>query len=347
MTIKKRINTLRANVMRRLTRNIGTSKVSERIDAAGRNKITRVLVSRPNHRLGNLLLMTPLIREISETLPDAKIDLFVKGNLAPVVFKNFPAVNRIIQLPKKPFKDLFRYLQGWVSIKTNPYDIVVNVDSTSSSGRLSVQFANARYKFFGDADKEFLSKYKDHDHMAKYPVYVFRNYLSELGSTESKRPVPTLNINLDETELANGKHLLKNLVQNDKKTICMFTNATGTKIYPESWWEEFYEKLKIQFPDYNIIEVLPVENTSQLGFKVPNYANKDIRIIGSFIANTDVFIGADSGMMHLASAVETPTIGLFKVTNTNLYEPYNQNSVAVNTATSSIDDCIQILKKFL
>jgi heptosyltransferase-3 len=347
MTIKKKINTLRANAMRKLTRNIGSSNVGQRIEASGKNEIKRVLVSRPNHRLGNLLLMTPLVQEISETLPNAKIDLFVKGNLAPVVFKNFPNVDRIIQLPKKPFNDLFKYLQGWLSIKRNPYDIVINVDSTSSSGRLSVQFANAKHKFFGDVDKEFLLRYKDHEHMAKYPVYVFRNYLNKPGSSESERQIPTLNIHLSASELEEGKKILHDLVRNDKKTICLFTNATGSKIYPESWWQEFYGRLKTEFPDYNIIEVLPVENTSQIGFKAPTYANKDIRTVGSFIANTQVFIGADSGMMHLASAVQTPTIGLFKVTNTSLYEPYNPDSRAVNTTTSSIDDCIDILHAFL
>ena len=50
-----------------------------------RNKIKRILICRPNHRLGNLLLITPLIQEISETFPDCKIDLFVKGGIAPTV----------------------------------------------------------------------------------------------------------------------------------------------------------------------------------------------------------------------------------------------------------------------
>lgn len=325
--------------MRALTRNIGTSHVIER-DPSQKVKITRVLVCRPNHRLGNILLMTPLIREIYETFPDAKVDLFVKGNLTPVVFKNYPNVEQIIQLPKKPFSDLGGYLSGWLKIKKNRYDVVVNVDSTSSSGRLSVQFANARYKFFGDTEENLSERFSDAVHIAKYPVYIFRNYSSKLGYAPSDRPVPSLNILLGQKELAEGKTILSEVVQNDKKTIALFTNATGNKIYDQAWWGELYQKLKAAFADYNIIEILPVENTSQIGFKAPTYAHKDVRVVGSVIANTSIFIGADSGMMHLATAVDTPTLGLFKVTNVQLYEPYGNHSLAVDTNETDIDQII-------
>ncbi len=109
----------------------------------------------------------------------------------------------------------------------------------------------------------------------------------------------------------------------------------------------FYERLKSEYPDYNIIEVLPVENVSQIGFKAPTFYSKDIREIGSLIANTEVFIGADSGIMHLASSVQTPTVGLFSVTNIKMYAPYNNNSLAIDTNSGSIDDWIKILDSIL
>jgi len=333
--------------MQTLTKNIGTSQTDRNVKSAGKPDIKSVLISRPNHRLGNLLLITPLLQEIAETLPQAKIDLFVKGNLSPSVFKNYDNVNRIIQLPKKPFSDFSKYLSGWLMIKKNRYDIVINVVEGSSSGKISAQFANAKYRFFGNVNDEIPLKYVDSGHMAKYPVYSFRSYLNELGFIESKKPVAPLDLKLDSSELAEGKNILQSLVNNDKKTICLFTNATGDKIYTEAWWEDLYERLKTEFPECNIVEVLPVENTSQIGFKAPTYANKDIRVAGSFIANTNVFIAADSGMMHLGAAVPTTTIGLFKVTNSESYKPYNNLSTAVNTETSNMDEWIRIVKRVL
>ena len=235
-----------------------------------------------------------------------------------------------------------------MQLKKNRYDIIINIEKGSSSGRIATQFADAKYKFFGKADEDINSQYKDYEHIAKYPIYDFRLFLTKLGFKNNVGPIPSLNLKLSLSEIAEGKKLLDAIVSNEKKTICIFTYATADKCYSESWWEEFYEKLKNEFEiNYNIIEVLPVENISQIGFKAPTFYSKDIREIGSLITNTTLFIGADSGIMHLSSAVNTTTIGLFSRANQNMYEPYNNNSLAINTNNSSIDESIKIINSIL
>lgn len=347
MNILKRINVFRRNFMRGITKNIGNSHIDQNIDLTAKIEIKRVLICRPNARLGNLLLITPLVQEVAATFPECKIDLFVKGFLAPTIFKNYKNINYIIELPKKPFNHLIKYFQVWIKIKRQQYDIVINVDKNSSSGRLAAQFSNAKYKFFGEADENFQSEYDDYEHMAKSPVYNFRNYLTKLGFGKNDNPIASLDLKLSPAEIAEGHKELKKIVPNEKPTICLFTYATGDKCYSESWWEEFYDRLKAEYQNYNIIEVLPVENVSQIGFKAPTFYSKDIREIGSLIANTQIFIGADSGIMHLSSAVKTPTVGLFSVTNPSRYQPYNNNSVAINTNNTSTEECIKIINHIL
>ena len=101
------------------------------------------------------------------------------------------------------------------------------------------------------------------------------------------------------------------------------------------------------YPNKNIIEILPVENISMIDFKVPTFYSKDIREIGSVIANTDLFIGADSGIMHLASAVQTPTIGLFSVSNLKKYEPYDNCSIGVDVNLYTKKDYSKIINSIL
>jgi heptosyltransferase III len=312
-----------------------------------RNKIKRILICRPNHRLGNLLLITPLIQEVSETFPDCKIDLFVKGGIAPTLFQNYKNIDRIIQLPKRPIKHLLTYIKSWISVRKHRYDIVIDADKRSSSGRLSFGFANSKHKISGETIEALQSKFPDYVHHAKFPVYNFRQYVTELGYPQKNRPIPSLNLKLNLLEIAKGKALLSQLVHNERPTICLFTFATGKKCYSEIWWENFYERLQTEFPHHNIIEVLPVQNVSKLSFKAPTFYSKDVREIASLIANTEVFIGADSGIMHLASAAQTPTIGLFSVTDQSLYAPYNDNSVAVNTNFIDTDKCIHVIHNIL
>lgn len=348
MSILNKINVFRRGLMRNLTKNIGKPKSDPGIFLVDKTEIKRVLICRPNARLGNLLLITPLVQEVAETFPNCKIDLFVKGPLAPIIFENYDHIYKTIHLPKKPFKDLLEYMKVWISIKKQPYDMAINVDQNSSSGRLAVRFSKAKYKFYGDLNDLSVQAKSDYDHIAKYPIYNFRNYLTKLGVAKSNKIIAPLDLKLSASELSDGKKNLNKLTgDNSKRTICLFTYATGTKCLSELWWEDFHAAIKKQYKNYNIIEVLPIENVSQIAFQVPTFYSKDIREIGALIANTDVFIGADSGMMHLASAVQTPTVGLFSVSEQKKYEPYDNCSIGVNIIKSSKKDYFKILDNIL
>jgi heptosyltransferase-3 len=342
MKIPQSINFLRRVIMKSLTKNIGKShyKINHENDI----KIKTILISRPNHRLGNLLLITPLVQEVIDTFPDCRIDLFVKGNLAPTIFQNYENIDRIIQLPKKPFSNLFQYIKGWFLIRSRKYDLVVNTSQNSSSGKLSTLFATSTYKFFGEFDQDLNLRYPDYRHAAKNSIYNFRDYLLQLGLAANNNIIPSLDLKLDKKEIKHGGRILNKMVENNKETICLFTNATGVKCYSELWWTVFYEKIKKEFPHCNIIELLPIENISKLGFQIPVFYSEDIREMASLIANTALFIAADSGVMHLACASGTPTIGLFCVTDEKVYEPYNNKSLAINTIKVNNEQIINLIK---
>jgi len=334
MKISAKTNDIRRTTMRFLTKNIGSSRKIENKIIEDPNSIKQILICRPNARLGNLLLITPLIKEVSAAFPNAQIDLFVKGGLMPVILKNYSQIGEIIILPKRPFKSLLAYLKVWLKIERKKYDIAINVDKESSSGRLAVELSHASFKFYGDDLNENGIKAEDYPHIAKYPVYNFRDFLKSISLKSSDEPIPETDLLLSETELADGRKILSGKFDNKKKTIAIFTYATGDKCFSEFWWTDFYKLLKIKYErDYNILEILPVENISKIGFKATSFYSKDIREIGSVLASTVLFIGGDSGIMHLASAAHIPTVGLFSVSNLQKYEPYGYNSHGTDTNT--------------
>ena len=347
MKVSKRINMLRMRIMHRLTKNIGNSNKKISLKLGEKPIIKRVLISRPNHRLGNQLLLTPLVQEVINTFPGCKIDLFVKGGVANLVFQNYEQVENIIQLPRKPFNELIKYIGCWFKLKKHTYDLVINGDKNSSSGRLSTQLVNAPFKVFGETDDNLESKFDDYDHIAKYPVYHLRDYLKTLGFPENNTPIATLNIKLSANEISAGKTILKTVVKNDKPTICIYTNATGDKIYDEDWWAILYERLKNDFPNYNIMELLPIENISKINFKAPTFYSKDVREMCGLLANTAVFIAPDNGVMHLASASQIPVVGFFKVTKLEKYQPYGNNSIAFNTNETNLNDWLKGIHNIL
>ena len=347
MSLLKKVNVYRRGLMKGITKNIGESKLITNGEKINKDEVKRILITRPNHRLGNQLLITPLIQELTATFPNAKIDLFLKGGVGNILFENYSQVDQKINLPKKHFKELGQYVGGWLKLKKYKYDIVINVVKTSSSGRLSTKLANGKYKFFGLEEAEFTHNFDNLNHIAKFPVYSFRESISHLGIEPNLDTVPPLKMMLSEKEIAHGKVELDKLKEKDAKTIALFTYATGAKCYSKEWWAAFYKELKATLPEYNIIEVLPVENVSQLNFSIPHFYSKDVREICGFFANCDVFIGADSGIMHLATASGVPTLGLFSVTKPDTYKPYGNNSKGIDTNETSNTEIIKEAKYLL
>ena len=52
--------------------------------------------------------------------------------------------------------------------------------------------------------------------------------------------------------------------------------------------------------------------------------------------NLHLFIGADSGLMHLASASNTQTIGLFNITEPEFYGVYGRKNLSFNSKENSM-----------
>lgn len=347
MSFKVRVNVIRRKIMQKAAQAIGKTTNPASVDKRQLTAASRILISRPNNRLGNQILISPLIEELIDIFPNCKIDLFVRGGASTVLFQNYKNIDKYIKLPGKPFKELIKYIGTWFQLRKKKYDIVINIDNNSSSGRLSTRFAKAKIRIF--SDEEYLSEiYPDYVHIAKKPVYNLRYFLSQTGMDRMDKPIPNLSINLSPSELENGKEVLDGMMNPLKKTICIYTFATGDKCYSKEWWADIYSHIKNQYGEqYNILEVLPKENVSQIDFVEPTYYSVDLREIAAVIANSVIFVGADSGMMHLASAAGAPTVGLFSVTSINMYQPYNDESTAFDTTKNNADDLIAVMDSIL
>ncbi len=305
--------------------------------------IKKILICRPNHRLGNLLLLTPLLQEVERIFPNATTDIVVKGRLADSLFKNYHTIGTIFQLPKKPFIHPITYLKNYVNAMTTQYDLVINTTDESSSGRILTEKSKGIHKSFGIPESNRHPNKKDLHHMAQKPILALRDILNK----NDARSMPVLDLRLTQKELTKGVEILTSISPNGKKTLCIFTYATGDKMYSKDWWNEIYIALKVHFNEYNIVEILPVEYASQIDFKAPTFYGKNIREVGAVIAACELFIGSDSGIMHLASSVHVPTLGLFNVTDINKYKPYNNHSLAINTNRQNHSDIIHLIKSTL
>jgi heptosyltransferase-3 len=63
----------------------------------------------------------------------------------------------------------------------------------------------------------------------------------------------------------------------------------------------------------------------------------DILTVATCLKRCDLFVGNDSGLMHLAAATGTPTLGLFGPSPSAHYAPWGTHCAAVETDTPYSD----------
>ena len=301
--------------------------------------IHRVLICRPNHRLGNAVLISPLLAEVEALYPGAEIDLVSGGEAARMLFANRFQVRQVFCLPRKIARHVWQTIALVLQLRRNPYDLAIDACHGSQSGRLLLGVVRARFKLGfpdprGNADSLWHSLSWP-DHLAHRSVFLLRTAYA--GKVD--RPCEMLNLRLtnDEQQQA-GKALgavLGGMQQPaaGSPVVGIFANATGAKRYGGTWWKEFVDTLLASQPNVLIVDVVAEHGQTQLGGEFASYYTRDLRRLASMIANMDGFISADCGVMHLAVASGTPTIGLFSVTSSSKYRPYGRCNTAIDTGS--------------
>ncbi|MBB6189292.1 glycosyltransferase family 9 protein [Rhodanobacter sp. MP7CTX1] len=315
--------------------------------------IHRVLICRPNHRLGNAILISPLLAEVEALYPGAEIDLVTGGNAAQNVFTNRFQIRQIFSLPQKIARHLFFTVGLLRQLRRNSYDLAIDACDGSQSGRLLLAMVKARYKLgLPDGLRSGESAW---NHLP-WPEYfghrgVFLLRMAYAGKIDRAYPSPNIRLSEQEQQQA-GKALAAVLGESVQRSrtqpvVGIFANATGAKRYSAAWWVEFVIALQTLRPDVRIVDLVAEHGQTQLGGNFPSYYTRDLRRLASVIANMDAFISADCGVMHLAVAAGTPTLGLFSVTCAVKYGPCGQTHTAVGTNTLSAAEVARVAAEWL
>ena len=302
-------------------------------------KIRRILVCRPNHRLGNLLLLTPLLVELQRVLPNATVDIVLAGDCGAELFRTFTNVRHIYALSRRMVRHPITIVRTLMRIRRAGYDLAIDPCEASQSGRFLLAAANATYLLGvprqADANPaDPLSARLAPTHMAQWPVFMLRRALLHQPSAPDN-DYPTLAVQLSLDERRRGRRVLDGLLRGqnesfDRIVVGVFAEATGAKRYHQDWWGCFIAALRLQ-RTCTIVEIAPPDGRSRLSSGLPVFSSPSPREVAAVIANMRCFVSADCGVMHLASASGTPTIGLFSVSDMAKYKPYGPHDHAIDT----------------
>jgi len=308
--------------------------------AASRYARATILICRPNTRLGNTLLMTPLLEEIETTLPAARVEILTSCPAAHEVFREFPSVQRVHQLPFRGVRHPLRHLLTLLRVRRVHYDILIDPCPRSWTSRFLTRHLAAHLKlgFASGHDNEGIDVSIPFEgapaHMGDYPVYLLRRGLLGLDENAARAASPTLSIRLTAAERAAGEGELQRLLSGaggSGPVVAVATHATGAKRFTVEWWRAMIGSLHARAAAARVIEIRPPNGIGELP-ELPAYYSRRVRQVAALVEAADCFVCADSGLMHLSASTDATTVGLFKVTEPRLYLPRRGASCAVTAS---------------
>lgn len=351
----KRYSELRRRVVRRALRRWSRAgdaamTLGHGLDAA---EVRSVLICRPNHRLGNLLLLTPLVAELQLLLPHASVDIVLAGNCGAELFLTFPNVRHIYRLSSRLVRHPFATSRVAFQIRRAHYDLVIDPCETSQSGRLFVALAKPQHVLGLPRDGASAPAWIDDApmHMGMWPVYLLRGALQH-SFQKHGFAFPALDLRLADEERQRGREALDRLLgvgapPRARTILGVFVEATGAKRLGLDWWRRFLQEVHAHHADWAIVEIVPVDGRPRLAPDVPGFGSPSPREVAAVIANMSGFVSADCGVMHLASAAGIPICGLFSASDIARYAPYGRGSQALLVNGKQPEDVAQAVGSFV
>lgn len=338
-----RVNDQRRRAAHSLMRLFFGKPVTQSNEPLPTKGIYKILVCHYSHTLGNALLLTPLIQELEATYPGATIDIVTRSQIAEAIYGRYFSVDRLFKLPSHSARHPRTLMRQWRAIRKSHYDLVIDPDPQSQTGRLLLLRAQGTYKLGFDSPKK--SGNVTHavpvadapTSKGKRPVFLLRAALGRPLDT----PYPIPDIRLSDEERTQGRQALQRVLGDKatgKRIIGVFANATGPKLLRKDWWVPFLEAFEASAPEYQCVEIIPAFGRSLLDSRYPAYFSNDLRKLASVLSALDAYTSADCGIMHLSCASRTPTMGIFNTTSAEEWGPYGgRNHIVYGYDMTSAD----------
>jgi len=277
-----------------------------------KKKQLRVLIARID-RIGDVVLSTPIPREIKNAYPDSFVALLVK-KYTKDVYVNNPYVDEIILYNEdkdgnpSTFWNLIKTLRKHKF--THAFMLLPNerlnwlLFFSSISNRIGV--GHKLYQLLSFTKFVKRNNYIPLRHEADYCLDMVR----KIG-IEPRSNIPE--IYLTETEIVEREKVKKQLAPNGELLIGI--NTTSGKSSPNVSIDE-YKKLINKLVKNKMVKIVVTDNNPHeeiLNVKGVVYPNIGLSLRGSIVnfSALDILISASTGPMHICAALMIPTISLF------------------------------------
>ncbi|UYZ84652.1 lipopolysaccharide heptosyltransferase RfaC [Entomomonas sp. E2T0] len=299
--------------------------------------------------LGDVIHTLPALTDAKRAIPDIQFDWVVEENFAEIPCWH-PAVNEVIPVAIRRWrKNLW---QTWKSgewkafkqrIRAYKYDLVIDAQGLLKSAWLT-RYVKAPVAGLDkqSAREPMASRFYHNAYSVAWGQHAVER-VRQLFAQALNYPLPATlgDYGLDR------QRVIGDLQDNDPYLVFLHGTTWDTKHWPEYYWRQLAEILNkqnidIKLPWGNEKEKLRAEQIAKDLVNVEVLPKLNLKGIASVLAAAKACVAVDTGLGHLAAALDTPTISLFGPTNPELTGSYGKDQIHL---IGKYPACIPCLKK--
>ncbi|EHJ91567.1 glycosyltransferase family 9 protein [Vreelandella boliviensis] len=293
--------------------------------------IEKILIIRPNFRLGNALISTPVIDAFRERFPSARIDYLATDKTWPLLQQR--PVDHFYLLSRAAILRPWQCVTLCRRLRAQRYDLAVQVSGGSTSGYIVTRLIGARYSMGSrKGHQRWYSIEAEGKSSHAYDAIV--NLTRPLGVACRNRPL----LQLTEQERYQAMTKIQQLVSlhsdlsSDPGFIAIFVGGHQDKRWPLAFWLMLIDAMEARKIRYVVFLgpeefrlLAPIEQrlmSSLYGSLCPPLP---IRHFAAVLERARLLVTPDSGPMHLAAALDVATISLVRQKKSLAFVPREAN----------------------
>ena len=270
-------------------------------------------------RIGDAVLSTGLLHHLISKYPSALITVAC-GPLPSPLFASIPRVERVIKINKKPFSS--HWISLWFETVTTSWDLVVDLRSSALALALRSK-----------SRKILRSKRNSHN----------SHRVVELGNLFELHPPPSPKLWVSDSLDVKAEKLLSA----GPPIIGLGVSANWMpKVWPSENFVSLICRLTKNHPIFSgkRVAVFGTKEERHIadpvlrglkGIECVDLVGKaSIYTAAACLKKCSIFIGNDSGLMHIAAALGVPTVGLFGPSRAKRYGPWGKHCISVVSSES-------------
>jgi lipopolysaccharide heptosyltransferase I len=293
----------------------------------------RILIVRLS-AIGDTIQTMPVACALRDRFPQAFLAWAVESRAAALL-RGHPAIDELIELPRGWLKSPGGVWRLRRRLRALRFDVTVDVQSLTKSALLAQLAGAPRRIGFGNPGGRELSRWFNNERVDPKAAHVVDCYLELLRPLGIESPAVRFDVPEREEDRAAADAIVRQLAVD--AGFAMVTPGAGwpSKLWPAERYSAVVRHLQGAWGLSTVVvwaggsERLLAEQIAASAPTACVAPPTTLPQLASLARRARLFIGSDTGPLHLAAAVDTPCVGLYGPWPASRHGPYGARNIAL------------------